>query len=84
MVIKSHELLGSLTSEALETYRGEEDKLSYATMRFLFLFFQRGIDLDLDHNYLDLLSSNLEKMCSQIFSPQLVMLRSGIRCWFTS
>lgn len=76
MVTKSYEQLyngkGSLTSEALETYRSEEDKLSYATMRFLYLFFQRGIDLDLDHNYLDLLSNNLEKMCLQIFSSQMV------------
>jgi hypothetical protein len=72
MVTKGSEQLGLLTSEALQTYRDEEDKLSYATMRFLYLFFQRGIDLDLDHNYLDLLSSNLEKMCSLIFSPQMI------------
>ncbi|CAN5877730.1 hypothetical protein BH24BAC1_BH24BAC1_13360 [soil metagenome] len=76
MIRKSFDQLyegnGALTTEALKTYREEEDKLSYATMRFLSLFFQRGIDLDLDHNYLDLLSNNLEKTCSLIFSPQMV------------
>jgi hypothetical protein len=65
---------GYLNIEVLETYRKEEDKLAYATMRMLYLFFQRGIDLNLDHNYLDVICNNLERVCGLIFSTEMIDL----------
>jgi hypothetical protein len=79
MVSRSNERLFEdkefLASEVLETYRNEEDKMAYSTMRLLYLFFQRGIEIDLDHNYLDLLSNNLEQVCSLIFTPEMIDLQ---------
>lgn len=76
MVTRSYEPLfddkGCLSTEVLDAYRREEDKLSYATMRLLYLFFQRGIDINLDHNYLDILSNTLERVSTLVFTPELI------------
>lgn len=60
-----------LTQTIIPLYQQEEDKLNFAKMKLLHLFFENGIQQKYNIQYLESLCALLETACSRIFSPSL-------------
>lgn len=63
---------GYLAGGVVQMYRTEEDKLLFARMRFLHLFFETGIKKKYDELYLEKLCLYLEGMCNLVFNTNLL------------
>ncbi|MDB5263745.1 MAG: hypothetical protein JWQ14_3028 [Adhaeribacter sp.] len=57
-----------LTQSIIPLYQQEEDKLSFAKMKLLHLFFENGIEQQYNIQYLETLCSFLDSACSGLFS----------------
>jgi len=60
-----------LTQTLIPLYQQEEDKLSFAKMKLLHLFFENGIQQKYNIQYLETLCSLLDTACPQLFSCSL-------------
>jgi hypothetical protein len=60
-----------LTQTIIPLYQQEEDKLNFARMKLLHLFFENGIQQQYNIQYLETLCALLDGVCSQVFSYQL-------------
>ncbi|RDC65830.1 hypothetical protein [Adhaeribacter pallidiroseus] len=63
---------GYLVGDAVQMYRTEDDKLLFARMRFLHLFFESGIKKNYDEQYLEKLCLYLDSMCRLVFNYNLL------------
>lgn len=60
-----------LAQTIIPLYQQEEDKLNFAKMKLLHLFFENGIQHKYNVQYLETLCSLLDQVCSGIFSYSL-------------
>jgi hypothetical protein len=58
-----------LTQNIVSLYQQEEDKLNFAKMKLLHLFFENGIQQNYNIQYLETLCSLLDSACTRIFFP---------------
>ena len=63
---------GYLVGDVVQMYRTEDDKLLFARMRFLHLFFESGIKKNYDEQYLEKLCLYLDGMCRLVFNTNLL------------
>ena len=63
---------GYLVGDVVQLYRTEDDKLLFARMRFLHLFFESGIKKSYDEQYLEKLCLYLDAMCRLVFNNNLL------------
>ena len=57
-----------LTQTIIPLYQQEENKLNFAKMKLLHLFFENGIQQNYNIQYLETLCSLLETVCTGVFS----------------
>jgi hypothetical protein len=61
-----------LTQNIVPLYQQEEDKLGFAKMKLLHLFFENGVQHNYNVEYLETLCSLLDQVCSKIFTYALL------------